>query len=111
MKTPIQPHDTISLGSLTRVGLGYAHNAKNWIVETTASGAYVRTAMVVLGTALLACGASPELFQQGFRTVKGLDWRRVGAGILRAAEYSRWFYTMVMATRDLHGLHGGSRRR
>lgn len=64
--------------------------------------------MVVLGTALLACGASPELFQQGFGAMKGLDWKRVGAGILRAAEYSRWFFTVVMATRDLHG---GYRRR
>jgi len=121
----IQPGDTISLTSFTRVGLGWAHeyalpktrqqscearhreltypsSAKIWFTESPVSAVSLRTGMVVLGGVLLVCGASPALFQRGFAFCKRVDWKAVRIGIIRAAECSRWFYMVIQATRDLH---------
>lgn len=58
--------------------------------------------MVVLGVALVACGASPELSQKGYVMWQELNWKGLTVTVIRAAEYSRWFFTIVQATRDLY---------
>jgi hypothetical protein len=58
--------------------------------------------MVVAGAGLLLCGASPELSEKGLLFCTGIDWKAVTLGIIRAAECSRWFFTVVQATRDFN---------
>lgn len=58
--------------------------------------------MVVLGTAFLVCGASPDLLERGVAAWKAINWRTLSKTIIQAAEYSRWFFTVVNATRDLY---------
>ncbi|KAI1123468.1 hypothetical protein F5Y10DRAFT_251758 [Nemania abortiva] len=85
----------------TRVGLGYAYN-QWWSMEGLASATTLRTTMVILGVALLACGASPKLYYTGFTIFRELNWKALSVGIIRAAEYGKWFFTIVQATRDLY---------
>lgn len=62
----------------------------------------LRTATVLLGTTLLVYGAMPAQFQQGLSVFRALEWGAVSAVVIRVAECSRWFFTVVQATRDLH---------
>lgn len=70
-------------------------NRKTWSVT-------LRTGMVLLGTSLLVYGAMPEQFRQGFAVFKALEWKAVSVVVIRVAECSRWFFTVVQATRDLN---------
>jgi hypothetical protein len=51
--------------------------------------------MVILGVALLACGASPKLYYARFALFKELNWKVLSVRIIQAAEYSKWFFTIV----------------
>jgi hypothetical protein len=73
-----------------------------WLIKSAPSPISLRTAMIVLGTGLLAGGASSRLFQIGFGFWKGFDWKALSVGIIRVAECSRWFFTVVNATRELY---------
>lgn len=77
------------------------HSAKNWALRQTSDGLSLRGTMVIFGAAMLICGASPDLFRQSTSAFKTIKWKRVIAGIITAAECSRWFFTVVQATRDL----------
>ncbi|KAI1770696.1 hypothetical protein F4818DRAFT_446105 [Hypoxylon cercidicola] len=79
MASAAQSGDSFALGRFTRVGLGSAFNSENWSVAS------LRTAMIVLGTGLLACGTSSELFQRGFTLCKDLDWEALFVRIIRVA--------------------------
>ncbi|KAJ8133033.1 hypothetical protein O1611_g591 [Lasiodiplodia mahajangana] len=85
----------------TRVGLGYAYN-QHWSIERLASATTLRTTMIILGVALLACGASPRLYDNGLTLFKEFNWKVLSVRIIRVAEYGKWFFTIVQATRDLY---------
>ncbi|KAI0104341.1 hypothetical protein GGR51DRAFT_561152 [Nemania sp. FL0031] len=90
-------------GCSTEFGLGQAFSYC-WPSASPASRNTVilRSTMVTLGAAILACGASPQLYNSASTLFQKLEWTALCTGIIRVAEYSKWFFTIINATRDLH---------
>ncbi|KAL2135176.1 hypothetical protein VTI74DRAFT_9493 [Chaetomium olivicolor] len=99
----LQVADCIPLARFTSIGLGLPLGDTHPLGLGGAVFALtLRTGMVVLGVTCLIYGVLPDQFQTGVTYFKGLDWKRVSIHIVRAAECSRWFFTVVTATRDLY---------
>ncbi|KAI1324377.1 hypothetical protein F5Y16DRAFT_308819 [Xylariaceae sp. FL0255] len=78
----------ITASHLTRVGLGCAYD----IAGPAFSPIQIR--IVVLSAGLLACGASSLLYYIAAAVFEKINWRGLLTRIIRAAEYSRWFFTI-----------------
>ncbi|KAL2263251.1 hypothetical protein VTK26DRAFT_7598 [Humicola hyalothermophila] len=98
MTIPKPAQDGISLSRFTRVGLGLGDWSFDKSFSSAALAVSLRSAMVLMGTTLLVYGAVPEWFA----VFKQVDWKAFGVAIIRVAECSRWFFTVVQATRDLN---------
>ncbi|KAL1900528.1 hypothetical protein Sste5346_002251 [Sporothrix stenoceras] len=90
----------IPLGTFVSVGLGQP--AKWLIFETPALSTTARTTMMVAGAALLAIGASSDLFIKAALALRRVDWRRVGKHVIHLSECSRWFFTVVSISREVY---------
>lgn len=58
--------------------------------------------MAVAGVVLLAYGIQPDLCQQARHLFQKIEWEKMLAVIIRTAECSKWFYSIIQATRDLY---------
>ncbi|ERS98861.1 hypothetical protein HMPREF1624_04051 [Sporothrix schenckii ATCC 58251] len=90
----------IPLSALVGVGLG---QPSKWLIfDAPALSATARTILVVAGAALLAIGASSDLFVKAALVTRRVNWRQVGNRIVHLSESSRWFFTVVNITRDVY---------
>ncbi|KJR83529.1 uncharacterized protein SPSK_04673 [Sporothrix schenckii 1099-18] len=94
----------IPLSALVGVGLGQPSNLTvRWLIfDAPALSATARTILVVAGAALLAIGASSDLFVKAALVTRRVNWRQVGNRIVHLSESSRWFFTVVNITRDVY---------
>ncbi|KIH93904.1 hypothetical protein SPBR_06274 [Sporothrix brasiliensis 5110] len=90
----------IPLSALVGVGLG---QPSKWLIfDAPTLSATARTILVVAGAALLAVGASSDLFVKAALVTRQVNWRQVGNRIVHLSESSRWFFTVVNITRDVY---------
>ncbi|EPE04864.1 hypothetical protein F503_00018 [Ophiostoma piceae UAMH 11346] len=92
--------DRIPLASLTAVGLG--KSSKLLVYSPPSAPWSARTAMLAVGIGLVALGTSPDLYAGFAGLFRKVRWHDVVKRIVHVAECSRWFFTVVSITRDVH---------